>query len=403
MKKNRKKKRIVIIMGLSLILMLNMALFISAGERAIVPDMNFIGEVIEFSLEDAIKVMQTQGSRAETALINKTADEAVAKGHVESVQSMVEYWKRMEEGAGGASIAASIEAERAGMTETNEKIAKMRRDFAKEQINNNYKAELNDIEVMTVQLYYGILLAEENLKIAKDSLANTNRVDENIQKKYQQGTVAKIDTITSKNQVKQAEGNVSSAETALKNAKMNFNILMGYDSMQNIKTKDSLSLKEAPEGNLTKFIEAALDNRNEIKSLKMAFSIQDILLASLKYRYPENSATYLNQKAATLQAKKSYEDIPIQIEQEVRSMHMDLIDKKRDVELAKENVKIADEVYRISQISFDAGINTLTDVQESGIRSYQAALSLAAAITDYNLTVHNFKHAISIGTMRVPL
>ena len=57
-------------------------------ERVIVPDMNFVGTTIELSLADAVKIMQTEGSAAENALLNKNADEAVAKGYAESAQSI---------------------------------------------------------------------------------------------------------------------------------------------------------------------------------------------------------------------------------------------------------------------------------------------------------------------------
>lgn len=413
----REKKALSVGLAVTVLLLglIGGALAISAGERAIVPDMNFVGEAIELSLADAVEIMQTEGNRAETALLNKAADEAVAKGHAESAQSMADYFQRLEgvrilEALGtdpeikpGSSFAMSSQMEAAGITQTNEKIVKLRRDFAKDQLNNNYKAELNEIEAMTVELYYGIMLAEENLKIAKDNLANAKAVNQNIQNKYKRGAVAKIDTIVSKNQVEQAEGRVDSAETGVKKAKMSFNLLMGYDLMQNVRLKDELSMKAMPEGKLTGFIEGALDNRNEIKGITMAREIQEILLNGLKYRYPENSATYLNQKAATMQAKKSYDDIPVQIEMDIRSKYMDLQDRKREVDLAKANQKVADEAYRLSKISFDAGVNTLADVEEAGIMAYQAALGVAAAITEYNITVHNFNHAIDVGTVRIPL
>ena len=408
MKIYSKKKTIIAALAVTVLLggVLGGALAISASERAIVPDMNFVGETIELSLAEAVEIMQKTGSRAETALLNKAADEAVAKGHAESVQNMTDYWKNLNEqwkDLGGIPIGITIESERAGMTDTNEKIMKLRRDFAKGQLANNHKAELNEIEAMTVELYYGIMLAEENLKIAKDSLANSKLLNQNIQNKYKRGAVARIDTIVSKNQVDQAEGRVASAETGVKKAKMSFNLLMGYDLMQAVELKDKLVVKEVPEGNLTGFIEGALDNRNEIKVITMAWEIQDILLNNLRYRYPQNSATYLNQQAATMQAKKSYDDIPIQIEMDIRSKYMDLQDKGREVELAKANQRVADEAYRLSKISFDAGVNTLADVEEAGIMAYQAALGVAAAITEYNITVHNFNHAIDVGTVRVPL
>ena len=369
-------------------------------ERAIVPDMNFIGDSISLSLDQAVKIMQTEGSRAETAALNKASDEAIAKGHKESAQSISNFLKEMP---GSTPISIASMAEEMGMTEKNEKIVKMRRDFAKDQLEANYQAELNEIEAMTIQVYYGVLQAEENLKVSKDNLDNQKTIYNNTMKKYKLGTVARVDTLTAETQVLQAENQVAVAETAVKNAKMNFNLLLGYDLMQKVTLTDSLKMIEEPEGNLTGFIESALDNRNEIKGVALGAEVQEILLKGLEYRYPKNSSTYLKQESATLQARKTAGDAPIQIELDIRARYMDMADKKRAVSVAQAQLANAKEGYRLATISYDAGMNTLTDVQQAQIISFQAGQGVAKAITDYDLAVYNFIHATGVWTTRLPL
>lgn len=300
------KKRVMPII-LSAVIILSAGAIAFGDERAIVPDMNFIGEPVKLSLDQAVQIMQTSGNRAETAALNKAADEAIARGYKESVQSIAEYIEKVK----GYGIAGASMAEASGATELNEKIMKMRRDFAKDQLEANNKAELNEIEATTIKVYYGILLAEENLKVAKDNLANQKAIYQNVMKKYKLGTVAKIDTLTAETSVLKAEDQLATAETAVKKAKMSMNLLLGYDLMQELTITDKLQMVEEPEGNLTGFIESALKNRNEIKGARLAVDIQEMMLTNLKYRYPTNSSTYLKQEAATLQAKKALEDAPI--------------------------------------------------------------------------------------------
>jgi len=357
-------------------------------ERAIVPDMNFIGDSISLSLDQAVKIMQTEGSRAETAALNKASDEAIAKGHKESAQTSLENFDFMPD---------------SGMAQSNLTISRLYRDFAKEQSEANYQAELNEIEAMTIQVYYGVLQAEENLKVSKDNLDNQKTIYNNTMKKYKLGTVARVDTLTAETQVLQAENQVAVAETAVKNAKMNFNLLLGYDLMQKVTLTDSLKMIEEPEGNLTGFIESALDNRNEIKGVALNADMQEILLKGLEYRYPKNSSTYLKQESATLQARKTAGDAPIQIELDIRARYMDMADKKRAVSVAQAQLANAKEGYRLATISYDAGMNTLTDVQQAQIISFQAGQGVARAITDYDLAVYNFIHATGVGTTRLPL
>lgn len=405
-----KKRIFTITVGLIIVLGIWMNAF--SGERAIVKDMSFVGDPVKLSLSQAVEIMQTTGSRAETAKLNMAADEAVAKGYNESVQSMADFFKglkdlKLAEQSGmapaGSSFILSSESESMGMTEINEKIMKKRRDFAKGQIEANHEAELNEIETMTVSVYYGILLAEENLKVTKENLENQKAIYENTLKKFKQGTVAKIDTLIAETQVALADDQVRQAESSLNNAKMSFNMLLGHDLMQQVYLTDELLMLEEPKGSLTEFIESALDKRNEIKGAALAYEIQEILLKNLEFRYPKNSSTYLKQEAAALQAKKAYEDVPIQVEYDIRSRYMDVLDKKRGIDVALANMNNAKEGARLSLISYDAGINTLTDVEEAQIASFQAHLGVAAATTDYNLAVHDFYHAIGVGTMRLPL
>lgn len=82
---------------------------------------------------------------------------------------------------------------------------------------------------------------------------------------------------------------------------------------------------------------------------------------------------------------------------------MDVADKKRAVKVAEANLNNAKEGYRIATISYNAGVNTLTDVQEAQINSFRAALGVASAINDYDLAVYEFSHATDVGTTRLPL
>lgn len=377
-----------------------------AVERVIVPDMTFGGDTIKLSLADAVKIMQTDSSRAETAAVNKKSDEALAKGYgekAESISDLISNLKTLESMGGMSSIQVSSQAEQAGATEVNEKIMRLRRDFAKTQTEANNKAEMNQIEAETISIYYGVLQADENLRIAKESLANQKKIRDNTNKKYKLGAVAKIDVLTAETAVLTAENEAAAAETMANTARMNFNLLLGYDLMQKVELTDTLKAVPEPAGTLTDWIKSALEHRNEIRGVSFAAEVQKILLDNLKYRYPENSATYLSQQAAWLSAAKSAEDAPIQIEMDIRIKYMDLADKKRGMEAAKAVYANAKEGARLASITFDAGMNTVTDVQEAELRAFRAGQGLAKAIADYDLAVYALEHARGVGTMRLPL
>lgn len=368
----------------------------------------------KLSLSEAIKIMQTTGTSAETAELNRQSDESIAKGYAESVKSIKEAFDSLDQlqyllnvNYPGVSrsdyMTASSSAEAAGATATNEKIMKLRRDFAKEQGENNYKAELNSIEYTTVQIYSGVLLAQDNLKITQDNLKVQQEILKNTETQFKVGMVAQKDVLSAQSAVESAKSDVQAAETGLETAKMKFNFLLGYPVTEKITFTDTLTELPAPTASLDDSIQSALKNRNEIKGANFAKEVHAILLESLTYRYPKNSSTYLKQQVASLQAEKTAKDAPNQIEIDIRTQKSKLEDLKVALESAKSTETYAKEGYRLTSLSYQAGMCTLSELQQTQVLSYKASLGVAAAINDYNLAIYQFKYATNVGTTRLPL
>lgn len=368
----------------------------------------------KLSLAEAIKIMQTTGTSAEAAELNRKSDDAIARGYAETVTSIKEALDGLDKlqylihvGYPGVSnsdyMSANTSAEAAGATATNQKIMKLRRDFAKAQGENNYKAELNSIEYTTVQLYSGVLLAQDNLRIAKDNLKVQQDILKNTQTQYKVGMVAQKDVLSAQSSLEAAKSDVQTAETKLETAKMSFNFLLGYPVMQEITFTDTLKELPAPKDSLEASIDHAIKNRNEIKGANFAKEVHEILLESLKYRYPSNSSTFLKQQVASLNAEKTAKDASNKIEIDIRSQKSSLDDLKTALESARARETYAKEGYRLTNLSFEAGMCTLAELQQTQVLSYKASLGVAAAINDYNLAIYQFKYATDVGTTRLPL
>lgn len=375
---------------------------------------------ISLSLKQAITQMQTVGSEAETAAINKESDDALAKGYSETARTIdealdgintickLESWGLtpavIQSKTGySSSLEASSVAQNAGATGLNETITKMRRDFAKEQIDNNYKAEMNGIEYETVDMYYNVLLASENFRIAQDNVKTKKDILKDTQAMLAIGMVAKKEVLAVKADLGTAESAAQAAGTTLKTAKMGFNYLLGYPILQEVKLTDQLTEIAAPTITVESAIASALKNRNEIKGANFAETVYGTLLKNMALTYPLNSSTYLKEQVTYRNAKKTASDALIKIEIDIRSQYSGLEDKKSALEKAEQTLDYADEGYRLTKLSYSVGMSTLSDLQAMQVTRYTAALGKAAAIRDYDLAVYNFNYAASIGTSRLPL
>ena len=316
---------------------------------------------IKLSIKDAVKIMQTTGTRAETAELHKKSDQALARGYGETVNNITKVLKGLDDLEKYSSLGfvstsvlfeKSLEAQNAGATLTNKRISILRRDFALNQIEKNYQAEMNQIEYDTLKAYYGVLLAEENLKTERNNLKAQEDILKSTKAQYEAGMLAKKDLLSAQSALTAAQSSVRAAETKLEYAKMSFNFLLGYPPLQEVEFTDELDVVTSPAIDLDEAIKNALNQRNEIE---------------------------LRNKAAALE------------------------DKKAALEAAKAMKAYAEEGYRLLKISYDAGMATLAELQQAQSNVYKAGLAVSAAIAEYDLAVYEFGYAQDVGTYRLEL
>jgi outer membrane protein TolC len=208
--------------------------------------------------------------------------------------------------------------------------------------------------------------------------------------------VSRMDLLTAESAVQDAEGKLASAATGLKAIKRSFNQKMNLPLRQDVKLTDTLKMATAPGIVLKTAIESALSTRNELNMIqyqidRAQLELDDKLFVS---RY---SAEYLTATLAVKQAEKSMRDTAQLIELDIRSRYMSINDIASEIAALQKTVSNAKEGYRLAELSYNAGMNTLVDVHGAQLASFQAQLALAAKTLDYNLALNDFNMAIGYG------
>lgn len=384
-------------------------------------------ETKKLSLAEAIKIMQTTGSSAETALLHKESDVAVSKGYSETVIKIKNTENKLDmmdraiaqlSGAGmkqeqiknylgvdsSDAVDLAYEAQLAGATSTNKNISKLRRDFANKNIENNYQAELNQIEADTISIYYKVLLAQDSLNIAKENLATQQKTLKNTEAKKAVGLLSKSDVLKAKSSVSDAESAVRNAETQLKYAKMSFNYLLGYNVMQDVVFTDSIQTvtsKDEPVA-VEQAVKNALENRLELKGANHAVKIYNMLFEDVQ-AYKKTTSTYLNAKIALAEAEKTAKDAYSKLEIDVRNKYDLVQDKREAVKAAQELLDYATEGERLMRLTYEEGLSTVDQLLDTQVSLYKAKLNLANANSEYALALKSYEYAQGVGTTRLPL
>lgn len=347
------------------------------------------------SIQEAVDIMQHQGYLAEMAELNRKADEATAKGYADNVKTLKD----------GLDLLKVVDPETAmamnkqGITKGNYEIAKLQKQFANDNIENNYRAELNSIEYQTVTLYYGVLQAQENLRVAEDNLAVQEEMLKNVQAKNKVGMAPNIEVTSQQNQVTSARQAVKDAKSAAENAKMNFNLLLGYSVTDNVALKDGLTPLPFPEMTLEEAISSAVANRLDNAQIEYAYELASVAMKYL--RAGKKSTAYLTQENQLKQMELQLNNMPKTLEIEIRNDYIDLTAKYQAIQDAQEKLTLVKESFRAAKVMYDVGMNTLADVQSAQLTLYQTNQLLMKSIADYDIAVYEYEYATGLGKKRI--
>lgn len=354
-------------------------------EGIISGSMDFNGPPVKLSLKDAITRMQTTGPGFQGAVLTRDTLAAAAKSSSEAWQNMKEVDK------------ALIMTGYPGTKSKEGKIVDITRSYLGKQAPIQYEIALNNLEASTVKTYFGMLQAAENYRIAKESLAIKTTLLSDVKRKYSLGVAARVDVAVATNDVLSAQVTVNQGLSGYNKARMAFNMQLNYPLMQEIVLADTLKEATMKPISLVDAIRSALMNRNDIKVAEYNLDVAKIEFLSVS-AYPRSSATYLDAQVTLAGKQMAYDNSFLSIEMEIRSKYMDLMDLKAEVASSRSTVKNAEEGVRIAKLSYNAGMNTLTDVKTAEKNYNLAQLGLAKAITDYNLAIYDFNFSIGKGT-----
>lgn len=386
---------------------------IEETKQNIVPTMNFTGTTINLSLEDAVKQMQTTGPGFESAILARDGMLASALNMGEAVSSLKEVMRSKAQMSQLIGLtddqlkAMGIDMTQKGVLEAYNALqsadlsqkdqAELTRDYYRAAAPVNYQMDLNKLESDAVTTYYGVLLAQEQYRIAEDDLKVKQEILSNVEKKFAQGIAAKIDVITAETAVANAQSNVAAARAALDSAKMGLNIQLGYPLMQSVNLTDSLEQIDAPNITLPNAIASALDQRQALKDAKFAVELNKKILLAKSVRYPYSSSTYKTAQNNLLKSEQQYENAVKAIEMDIRNQYTQLQNNASAIKAAQATLANAQEGLRLKQLSYDVGMATLSDVEEAQVTAYNAALLVASKINAYDLAVYKFKYSTDVG------
>jgi outer membrane protein TolC len=302
------------------------------------------------------------------------------------------------------------------------------------------RAKKLDVEFEAKRLYYGLLLAYETERIAKDLVDQTQEHYKNVEDQLAHGTASRFDALQSKVQVSLLIPQLVSAGNDIDYIKAELNKLLGRKVDTSIQTDEKLEYApiEIKEG---EFLQAAYLNKPELilKGLGVDISKWSIEMARSGYRPDINiQAEYLNRsnnignifteqhknwnagfsvtipifegfstkakvdaaKAQYAQAGLDKDNLADQIAVDVRKGCLDLKKAESIILSQKDNIAEANEALKISEVSYANGVGINLDVLDAQVSLAQVRKNLVGGIYDYLMAKASLDRSMAVSFIK---
>lgn len=383
MNKYMKKKVSVLIISILVLSSLTIS-FAEVEETKITEAIEFKGEVVELTLEEAINQMLENNSSIQQLELGIEAQEEAYK---EYMSPIYDYRKIVKD-------------ERKEGTTNYYKFTLLPQLKEEDMVGASKRSLESTTETLKAgieEAFYKAIQAKENVDIQKESLETKKELFDQTRKKLELGLVAKQALLSAESDYLSAQNDYNSALDGYKTAKMSINVLLGNDIMTNIKLNDELKMIPFKKVDIDNAIKQGLEKRYDLKDTKIDYDIADIEFKILSSRYTPNTFKYKQANAGLEVKKEQYETKKLEVTKEIVSNYMDILTNDEKIKLRKKQVELAKESLRITKLSYELGQVVLTDVQSVESSYKTAKLGLSQAILDYNLAILAFEDSISIG------
>ena len=298
----------------------------------------------------------------------------------------------------------------------------------------NHGLEGNRLEVkmLVTQAFYGVLLAEEGLKVAGDALEQAERQEAIAAERLALGAVSQFDHLRAQVQVANLRPSVVRAESMVRRSRIGLNLLLGLRADEQIQLEGELRYTPV-QLSLAELKQDAISTRAELRSARLGLQRADLAISMARaarlpsvvlsgsYSFRADNATLSKRfndnymanmilsfplfdayaaKSRTSMARAGREQARIMvgqlqdvIEAEVEESFQDLQAARQSYLAQIDNVAIAERALEIAQVSYENEMMTSVELMDSQLALTVARLNHFQSLFDYLVALARIEKA----------
>lgn len=297
----------------------------------------------------------------------------------------------------------------------------------------NYRKELNDLKLSVKEAFYNALLAEELIRLNRESEIRLEKHLEQTRTLYENGLASRLDLLRSEVQLSNLRPQVIQAENSLRMARSSLALLTGLEEKEakSLRPRGELTYTGV-EANLERSVERALSERPEIRIIRHQKTLaEEGVTAARSASYPQVSATYnrrlehphgirdewgsswnlmVNVSLPLFRGFSTYSEIEkarsrlSQLEHsesllretirlDVENAYYTLLQEEETIAAFRKNAEQAGEALDIAETRYRSGLITNLEFMDAELSYMQAQVNLLRSKADYIIAVSRLRQA----------
>lgn len=370
------------IISMILIVLMLTSMFVVYAEDTKTPTEPQIPKTMSFTVEEAVQYAIDHNRDI------KIQDIYIEKAEVGSSKTIFETNKNAEYEVVNKKLRDLGVARRSGKLQT---------DIA----HWNKEITINEIKYNTTKMYYDLFKTTEMVNIAENGLTLAKNVYEQGVLKHKLGTISSQQLLFVETELKQAESNLDNAKLGYQLQKMSFNDELGLPLTTDIQLKSRISYTKHKEIDLENAVNEGFKNNGMLKVLQESYEISKLTLQAISVKYPSNTFMYKEQDAKTEETFNNLEKSKNKVEFQVRSSLLTAENEEKQIETYNKSVEKAENIYRLTLLSFEVGESTVNDVASSRIGLMDTKVQLLNKIHSYNIAMLDFEYSMGLGKAKL--
>ncbi|HKL10173.1 MAG TPA: TolC family protein [Clostridia bacterium] len=245
--------------------------------------------------------------------------------------------------------------------------------------------------------FYTILNKIQDVETRTVNLERAQKVYDIASRKLEMGLGTKQELLMADANLETAKLDLESAKDDLTFERMSFNKTLGLPLEDDVKLDGAIGFEIYPEVDLEEKETEALENRIDVIAADQAYEASKLKEEIYGYFYTPNVYDF---KAVEYEERSAYNEL-IDTEQEarlaVKKAYIDMKKAERAVFTLEKNVASMREVYRLSELTYEVGMSTQTELLQAQVDLETVELAYNQALLGYELAKMSFEASYQIG------